>query len=191
VWALFGLVDWCSLLTRDEGRYEPGAYDVRWSPPRMTAIGSWTQARAHGDPFVHPVLAREGWWHQPDRFFVREGAVEIDRAPRDSESVIAVFGSSMLAHLVREECGRRNIPCGSDVERAWLIVDVDRDDGAQLPQHAFRGRQYLRVRGNGHNDLAGQRSWISSLLDAAIDGISGIVHLPPAGEDDGRGVGIA
>jgi hypothetical protein len=28
VWALFGAVDWCSLLTRRTGRYEPGAFDV-------------------------------------------------------------------------------------------------------------------------------------------------------------------
>src|SRR5919205_951999 len=32
-WAVFGSFDWDSLVTRDAGRYEPGAFDVRSAPP--------------------------------------------------------------------------------------------------------------------------------------------------------------
>ena len=37
-WALFGSHNWDSLVTRDDGRYEPGAFDVRGAVPRPTAI---------------------------------------------------------------------------------------------------------------------------------------------------------
>ena len=39
-WALFGLTDWDSLVTRLDGHYEPGAYDIRGPQPRATALGS-------------------------------------------------------------------------------------------------------------------------------------------------------
>ncbi|MBC8072320.1 MAG: family 1 glycosylhydrolase, partial [Deltaproteobacteria bacterium] len=38
LWSAFGSVDWHCLVTRDEGRYEPGAFDVRAPTPRPTAI---------------------------------------------------------------------------------------------------------------------------------------------------------
>src|SRR5205085_4537886 len=36
-WSLLGAFDWTHLVTRDEGHYESGVYDVRFSPPRATA----------------------------------------------------------------------------------------------------------------------------------------------------------
>ena len=37
-WALLGSFDWNSLLTKEGGNYEPGAFDVRGVEPRSTAI---------------------------------------------------------------------------------------------------------------------------------------------------------
>ncbi len=64
-WALLGAYDWDSLATVDAGHYEVGAFDLRSSPPRRTAIGQAIQTLATGQQLNHPVLAQEGWWQRP------------------------------------------------------------------------------------------------------------------------------
>jgi dTDP-4-dehydrorhamnose reductase len=68
VWALFGSYDWNSLLTRFTGHYEPGAFDLRGTEPRPTALAGLIQQLAAGhEPEFDPVFASPGWWHRPDR----------------------------------------------------------------------------------------------------------------------------
>jgi dTDP-4-dehydrorhamnose reductase len=68
VWALFGSHDWNSLLTRIEGYYEPGAFDVRGGVPRPTALAALVAALAGGRvPADDPVLGSPGWWRRPGR----------------------------------------------------------------------------------------------------------------------------
>lgn len=71
VWALFGAYDWNSLLTRADGHYETGVFDVRSGQPRRTALFRMAQHLAHGRPFDHPALHGPGWWQRPDRFAYR------------------------------------------------------------------------------------------------------------------------
>jgi dTDP-4-dehydrorhamnose reductase len=69
-WALLGAFDWHCLVTRDEGHYEPGVFDVRGSQPRPTALAAAVRALADGRTPDHPVLAGDGWWTRsarPDR----------------------------------------------------------------------------------------------------------------------------
>jgi dTDP-4-dehydrorhamnose reductase len=68
-WALFGAVDWNSLLTRTSGFYEPGAFDVRNSPPRLTVIGRAVRSLGSTGTFNHPALEQPGWWKRPERFY--------------------------------------------------------------------------------------------------------------------------
>jgi dTDP-4-dehydrorhamnose reductase len=68
-WALFGAVDWNSLLTRESGFYEPGAFDIRNSPPRLTVIGRAVQSLAQNGSFNHPGAEQPGWWRRPERFY--------------------------------------------------------------------------------------------------------------------------
>lgn len=70
-WALFGLVDWDSLLRLRRGRAEPGAFDIRLDPPRPTLIAEAVHALAHEGKFAHPCLRQPGWWRRADR--VHEG----------------------------------------------------------------------------------------------------------------------
>lgn len=63
-WAAFGTFDWNSLLTREEGHYEPGLWDVGSTPPRPTALARLAHQLAHGQPPDHPVLAGPGWWQR-------------------------------------------------------------------------------------------------------------------------------
>ena len=66
-WALFGSFDWDSLVTRDAGHYEPGAFDVRPPRPRPTAAAHLIRDIARGREHEHPALAAPGWWRRLDR----------------------------------------------------------------------------------------------------------------------------
>ena len=66
VWALMGSYDWDSLLTAQRGSYEPGAFDVRHTPPHATLVATAVRSLATGgglpDYANHP-----GWWRRDDR----------------------------------------------------------------------------------------------------------------------------
>jgi dTDP-4-dehydrorhamnose reductase len=66
-WALLGCYDWDSLVTCDDGRYEPGVYDVRSPEPRPTALATLVRTLANNEEPDHPVLASPGWWRRLDR----------------------------------------------------------------------------------------------------------------------------
>lgn len=61
-WSMFGCYDWHTLVTREDGCYEPGLYDVRGPAPRPTALARAVQQLARGTRPDHPVLARPGSW---------------------------------------------------------------------------------------------------------------------------------
>ncbi|HEY6916281.1 MAG TPA: family 1 glycosylhydrolase [Allosphingosinicella sp.] len=73
LWSLFGNVDWRSLLTRNEGIYDVGAFDARSKTPRPTVIARAAAAYAKGEDFDHPVLDLEGWWRRPGRLYPWNG----------------------------------------------------------------------------------------------------------------------
>ncbi len=66
-WSLLGAFDWDSLVVLARGRYETGAFDVRTSPPRATALAGLLRTLAHGEPYHHPIVAVPGWWRRPVR----------------------------------------------------------------------------------------------------------------------------
>jgi dTDP-4-dehydrorhamnose reductase len=70
-WALLGTYDWNSLLTRQHGHYEVGAFDVRRDPPRPTAIAHELR-RLGGDPAeAQPGSRGPGWWRRDIRLQFR------------------------------------------------------------------------------------------------------------------------
>ena len=69
LWSLFGNVDWRSLITREEGAYDPGAFDIRAPAPRPTAIAKAAAAAARGEPIAHPALDTPGWWRRDDHLY--------------------------------------------------------------------------------------------------------------------------
>ncbi|MGZ5180868.1 MAG: family 1 glycosylhydrolase [Ramlibacter sp.] len=64
IWAAFGTFDWDSLVTREQGHYEPGLWDVRGGEPRPTALAQLASELGHGQTPSHPVLAGPGWWQR-------------------------------------------------------------------------------------------------------------------------------
>jgi dTDP-4-dehydrorhamnose reductase len=67
VWSLLGTYDWNSLVTRTDGFYEPGVFDVRSPVPRPTAIATMVQALAEGRDYTQPLLDLPGWWQRSQR----------------------------------------------------------------------------------------------------------------------------
>ncbi len=66
-WALFGLMDWDSMLRERRGHYEPGALDARHTPPRPTLLAEAIGDLARTNRFDHPALLQPGWWQRDDR----------------------------------------------------------------------------------------------------------------------------
>ena len=57
-WALFGLVDWDSLLCQRRGHYEPGAFDVRADPPAPLPVAAAIEALARDGAYGRPGFGR-------------------------------------------------------------------------------------------------------------------------------------
>ena len=66
-WALLGAFDWNSLLTREAGHYEVGAFDVRAPEPRPTALAAELARIGRGDRPRNPASAGAGWWRRDIR----------------------------------------------------------------------------------------------------------------------------
>ncbi|MDP3274997.1 MAG: family 1 glycosylhydrolase [Deltaproteobacteria bacterium] len=70
-WALLGSFDWDSLLTREAGHYEPGAFDVSGSEPRPTALAAEIRRLALRRGRGHPAAEGPGWWRRDIRLEFR------------------------------------------------------------------------------------------------------------------------
>jgi dTDP-4-dehydrorhamnose reductase len=110
-WSLFGAFDWNSLLTRSDGHYESGAFDVRGVEPRETAIAPMMRAIAAGTRPDHPVLEGRGWWRRPGRLN-REA---IESAPldlpqtRSARPLLIVGSTGTLGRAFAGACSLRDI----------------------------------------------------------------------------------
>lgn len=69
-WSLLGAFDWNSLLTRQVGHYEPGAFDVSGPSPRPTGLSRTIRTLA-GKVRPHPAQAGPGWWRRDIRLEFR------------------------------------------------------------------------------------------------------------------------
>jgi len=66
-WALLGSFDWDSLVTRANGNYEAGAFDVTNGMVQPTALASMLQRIARDHSFDDPILESSGWWRRRSR----------------------------------------------------------------------------------------------------------------------------
>ena len=141
-WSVFGAHDWSSLLTRNDGHYEPGAFDVRAPEPRDTALAQMIRSLAHCGWFDHAVLGSPGWWHCDERLTYPRAATTVARATPQARAA--------TASLVKS---RRR------VQRPILIVGA----GGTLGRGVTRGCQ---ERGLDHVALS--RSELDVANDVAI-----------------------
>lgn len=71
VWALFGSWNWSNLCTRDDGTYEPGAFNLKPSRSTPTALAEFVSQLASGTVPEHDALIQQGWWRRDERIEYR------------------------------------------------------------------------------------------------------------------------
>lgn len=118
VWSLLGCYDWNSLVTVENGYYEPGPFDLRCDPPRATALCELMRQMAAGEQPGHPVLSGEPWWLRSDRFSCRTpvilaGQQELSRRPPGgSNAPLLITGSTgTLGQAFARLCRERGLNC--------------------------------------------------------------------------------
>jgi dTDP-4-dehydrorhamnose reductase len=103
-WALFGSVDWDSLLTRNTGYYEPGAFDVRGGLVRQRALGRVIADLASRGESDQPAAQGSGWWRRHEHEHLHS-----DLSNRQEQPLLVV-GRGTLARSISAACIQRGIP---------------------------------------------------------------------------------
>lgn len=123
-WSVFGALDWNSLVTRDNGHYEPGMFDVRAPQPRATALAGIFEQLGRGERPNSPLLDMDGWWQRPERLhhgFAVSDAGERQRfeapfpshrmrQPGDVRPMLITGGDTALSRASMRACDQRGIP---------------------------------------------------------------------------------
>lgn len=107
-WALLGSYNWDSLVTRDRGSYEPGAFDVRGGTPRRTAVAGAISTLAAGEAPQHPALAGTPWWRRADRL-IAAAASGLDSRPADAAPLLIVGATGTLGRAFQRVCDLRGL----------------------------------------------------------------------------------
>jgi dTDP-4-dehydrorhamnose reductase len=148
IWALFGSMDWNSLLVRRDGYYEPGAFDARSSPPRPTLLGKAAAALARTGKFDHAVLDHPGWWHRPERAFPKQRCRGTRARTKQPHKILITGATGTLGRAFARICDHRGLPyeilCRQDMD----IADRDAVEAAladREPWAVINTAGYVRV----------------------------------------------
>jgi dTDP-4-dehydrorhamnose reductase len=143
-WAAFGSFDWDSLLTRWDGHYEPGLWDVRGPQPRATALAGLVQRLAAGARTPEPVLQGEGWWRRDSRIVYPQPPNRRARRARGAP-VLITGATGTLGRAFARVCEVRGIP--------YLLLrraDLDIADAASVQQAIARHAPWAIVNAAGY-----------------------------------------
>jgi dTDP-4-dehydrorhamnose reductase len=112
-WAALGTRDWSSLVTRLEGDYEPGLFDVRAHEPRPTALAHMARALATTGSYDHPALGNPGWWRCADRLLYPEHDLHVPEVktdePPNGRPVLITGASGTLGSALARLCASRGL----------------------------------------------------------------------------------
>lgn len=152
-WALLGSFDWNSLVTRPQGYYESGAFDVRSPEPRPTALAGLIQELASGTAPSHPVLRGEGWWRRSGRLLGATGVVAATpRAPGegafdagDAAPILISGASGTLGRAFARICADRHL-----AYRVLSRSEMDIADPASVARAIARFRPWAVVNASGY-----------------------------------------
>jgi dTDP-4-dehydrorhamnose reductase len=119
-WSLLGTYDWDSLLTRQDGNYEPGVFDVSGGSPRPTALAGLIRDLAQAGDADHPALDTSGWWHRESRLAwtpadccpstLPSRPMGIFRGPERPRRLLIAGGGGVLAQAMAHLCVVRGLP---------------------------------------------------------------------------------
>jgi dTDP-4-dehydrorhamnose reductase len=108
LWSMFGNVDWRSLLTRRDGVYDSGVFDVRGPEPRPTVVALAARAFANGEAFDHPVLDAPGWWRRPARLYPWNGRCKA--LPEGGRKLLIAGATGTLGQAFARIAEHRGLP---------------------------------------------------------------------------------
>lgn len=153
IWALLGSFDWNSLVTAERGYYEPGPFDVRSAPPRMTVYATLMRELATGRVPSHPVLQGEGWWRGPDRFLcppvhltiMDDWARSRSPAAADAQPLLIVGATGTLGRMFARACDARRL-----AYRLLGRADMDIADAASVEQAIREHQPWAIVNAGGY-----------------------------------------
>ncbi|MDP2010309.1 MAG: NAD(P)-dependent oxidoreductase [Phenylobacterium sp.] len=135
-WALFGSYDWDNLLTRADGGYETGAFDLRGPVPRPTALAATIRSLARGEQDPSPAAAGPGWWRRDVRLIYSPVFTSVQHpqprpawhAPQGGGRPLLITGASgTLGAAMARSCEWRGL--------GYMLTDrasLSLDDPAQM-----------------------------------------------------------
>ena len=199
LWALFGTVDWRSLLTRREGLYDAGAFDIRSPQPRPTLIAKAASAYAHEGRFDHPALESEGWWRRPPRTYAALGGRRAKDSSRGRPILITGATGTLgrafaricrhrgLAHVLTDRStldigDPSSIDAAIDRSRPWAVVNAA--GFVRVIEAEGRRDECFRANAEGPGHLADAcrakgLPFVTFSSDLVFDGLAGRAYLEP------------
>ncbi|KAA8481709.1 dTDP-4-dehydrorhamnose reductase [Arcticibacter tournemirensis] len=156
-WAMLGSFGWNKLLTRPNGEYEPGIYDVRSGRPRPTALCKMIRSLSKKEKYNHPVTERPGWWKKDTRIIYNHDPIKIENITnqRNIPPLLIVGKTGTLGNAFARICKLR---------------DID---------YKLSGRQEFDI-----TDLAGMEKLIREVKPWAIINTAGFVRVDEAEDDE-------
>ncbi|WP_413672159.1 dTDP-4-dehydrorhamnose reductase [Massilia cellulosiltytica] len=155
VWSLLGSFDWNSLVTCNNGYYEPGPFDVRTPEPRPTAVARMMRELSAGAPLSHPVLRGQGWWRRPGRWLCTPVAtpdaltsITADGhtlVGKDAAPILITGATGTLGRAFARICRKRNL-----AYRLLSRQDMDITDPASVDRALDKYRPWAVVNTAGY-----------------------------------------
>lgn len=108
-WAVFGTYDWDSLLTRNNGNYESGLWDVGNGTPRPTALAALARQLAQREQPVTPILEGPGWWQRELRLHYPAHG-ELQSLPVSGRPLLITGATGTLGRAFARFCELRGLP---------------------------------------------------------------------------------
>jgi dTDP-4-dehydrorhamnose reductase len=144
LWALFGTLDWNSLVVRSDGAYEPGAFDIRSNSPRPTALAAMARALTSGSP-VSPLALQNGWWRRPASAGGASGTTADRSRHRTRPPLLIVGARGTLGSAIVRACETRGLHAV-----ALGREELDITDGEAAAASLFRLRPWAVVNAAGY-----------------------------------------
>jgi dTDP-4-dehydrorhamnose reductase len=112
-WSLFGAFNWDTLLTRTDGIYESGAFDLRAPRPRPTALARAYRALTAGSTARHPAAQSPGWWQRLDGAAARDSVTLplVARRPKEQQPrpILICGAEGSLGRALVHACAERHL----------------------------------------------------------------------------------
>jgi len=165
-WSAFGASDWNSLVTRNDGHYEPGLWDSRSTPPRPTALAALAAELARGTQPSHPLLAVPGWWKRHGRL-AHPAHGRVRRRHSLGHPLLIIGATGTLGRAFARVCQERGIPFRLLGRADMDIADVDsvrRAIRTAQPWAVINAAGYVRV-DDAERD---ERQWRENAVGPAV-----------------------